>query len=130
MAKKKKCGKNTKNKGANVQKRKLLEADLDGQIYGIVEKALGDRYFIVNCMDKVERRCRVRTKRMRINAGDCVVVALRDFDDANADIVYKYDSDETRQLQKMGALPGSDVIGTIKDSAEPDEEECFIFEDI
>ena len=40
---KKKKGKNKKNSHVNVEKRKLLEADLDGQVYGILDKALGSR---------------------------------------------------------------------------------------
>lgn len=131
MPKKKKCGKNTKSKSTNIEKRKLLEADLDGQVYGIVDKALGNRFFSVNCLDNVVRRCRVRTKRMRINAGDCIIVALRDFDDDNADIIHKYDAEEVRALQKMGAIPGSDVIGAFNDEDENNnEDDGFVFEDI
>jgi initiation factor 1A len=130
MAKNKKCGKNTKSKGDNIEKRKLLEADLDGQVYGIVETALGSRFFTVNCLDSVTRRCRVRSKRMRINKGDCIIVALRDFDEANGDIIHKYDSEEVRKLQRNGIIPNSDVIGVIKDEDEVEEEDAFVFEDI
>jgi initiation factor 1A len=130
MPKKKKCGKNTKSKGANVEKRALIEADLDGQVYGIVETALGSRFFTINCLDNKTRRCRVRTKRMRISKGDCIIVALRDFDEGNGDIIYKYDADEVRHLQRNGILPGADVIGTIIDDDEPEEDDGFVFEDI
>jgi translation initiation factor 1A len=133
MPKKKKCGKNTKNKGSNVEQRKLVEADTDGQLYGFVEKALGDKYFTVNCVDNVIRRCRVRTKRMRINAGDCIIVALRDYDDGNADIIYKYKSDEVRSLQKMGLIPDSNAIGgAFKENQmiQEEEEDVFVFENI
>lgn len=130
MPKKKKCGKNTKSKGSNIEKRKLIEADLDGQVYGIIEKALGDRFFTVNCLDNTIRRCRVRSKRMRIKTGECVIIALRDFDEFNADIIYRYDADETRQLQRMCVIPGADIIGAFdKDTTEP-EDDGFIFEDI
>lgn len=131
MPKKKKCGKNSKNKSLTVEKRKLLEADLDGQVYGIVDKATGCRYFTVNCLDNTVRRCKARSKRMRISAGDCVIIALRDFDDVNGDIIYKYDSEEIRQLQKMGALPGAEIIGSLKnEDVDPDEDDGFVFEDI
>ena len=130
MPKKKKCGKNTKNKGIT-DKRKLLEADLDGQVYGFVEKALGDRFFTVNCLDNSMRRCRVRSKRMRIKAQDCVIIALRDFDDGNADIIYKYDSEEVRTLQKMGVIPSSDAMGQMKGNIDDVvEEDAFCFEEI
>lgn len=131
MPKKKKAGKNKKNSNSNAEKRKLIEADLDGQVYGILEKELGNRFFTVNCLDNRKRRCKVRKKRMKVKEGDCVIVALRDFDDNNADIIHKYDSDEVRQLQKDGILPGSEVIGVFNDeNAEVCEEDGFMFEDI
>ncbi len=128
MPKNKKKGKNAKCKG-DVVKRKLIEADLDGQVYGILEKALGSRFFTVNCLDNTKRRCKVRKKRLRCKEGDCVIISLRDFDDENADVIYRYGSDEVRQLQKMGVIPGNDVIGIFKDD-EVDEEAGFVFEDI
>jgi translation initiation factor 1A len=130
MPKKKKKGKNAKSKGKNVEKRKIIEADLDSQVYGILEKALGSRFFTVNCLDNTKRRCKIRKKRMRCKEGDCVIVSLRDFDDNNADVIYRYDSEEVRYLQKMGVLPGSDTIGSFNDDEEAEEQDGFIFEDI
>jgi initiation factor 1A len=131
MPKKKKCGKNTKsNTNGHVEKRKLIEADLDGQIYGIVEKALGDRYFEVDCTDNKKRRCRVRSKRLKIQVQECVIVALRDFDDNNGDIIYRYNPDEVRSLQKEGILPGPEILGGIKEDGLEDVGDGFSFEDI
>jgi len=132
MPKKKKAGKNQKNNNGPVEKRKLIEADLNGQVYGILEKALGNRFFDVNCMDNTKRRCKVRKKRMKVKCGDCVIISLRNFDDKNADVIYKYDAEEVRALQKKGILPGSDVIGVIKDDGDDDSEDelGFTFDDI
>lgn len=132
MPKKQKAKKNTKSSNVNMEKRKLVEADLEKQVYGIVERALGDRFFTVNCLDNTTRRCKVRQKRIKIVQGDCVIISLRDFNDNNADIIYKYDPQEVRQLQKNGVLPGSEVIGTFNDEKDGgiDEEEGFVFEDI
>ena len=129
MPKKQKAKKNTKSSNIYAEKRKLTVADLDGQVYGIIEKALGDRFFTVNCLDNIKRRCKVRQKRMRVKEGDCIIVSLRDYDDANADIIYKYDSSEVRQLQKDGILPDSEVIGTFNENEEA-EDDGFVFEDI
>lgn len=129
MPKKVKAKKNSKSSGANAEKRKLVEADEHDQVYGIIEKALGNRFFTVNCLDNVSRRCKVRQKRMKVKVGDCTIVSLRDFEDNVADIIYRYDSDEVRQLQKMGLLPGADVIGVCNDD-EPPEDDGFVFEDI
>ena len=132
MPKKKKAGKNTKSTGNIVEKRKIIEADLDGQVYGIVEKCLGCRFFEVNCLDNTKRRCKARQKRLKVQAGDCVIVSIRAFDDKNADIIYKYDADEVRQLQKSSILPSSDVIATIKDNDNDqyDDDGGFSFENI
>ena len=64
---------------------------MNGQVYGIIEKTLGDRFFTVNCLDNIKRRCKVRQKRIKVKDGDCVIVSLRDYDDGNGDIIYKYD---------------------------------------
>ena len=132
MPKKQKAGKNKKSSNMNAEKRKLIEADLDGQVYGIIEKVLGDRFFTVNCLDNTKRRCKVRQKRMKVKDGDCVIVALREFDDNNADIIYKYDSAEVRQLQKDGILPNSEVIGVFndEDKEKENDDDGFDFEDI
>ena len=132
MPKKQKAGKNKKSSNMNAEKRKLIEADLDGQVYGIIEKVLGDRFFTVNCLDNTKRRCKVRQKRMKVKDGDCVIVALMEFDDNNADIIYKYDSSEVRQLQKDGILPNSEVIGVFndEDKEKENDDDGFDFEDI
>ena len=138
MPKKQKAGKNAKNSNSITEKTntKIVEADLYGQVYGMVEKALGDLFFNVNCFDNKIRRCKARykvgRKRIKIAQGDCVIVALRDFDDDNADIIYKYEQSDVRQLQKDGILPKSEVIGKSNDDGDGcvEEEEAFVFEDI
>ena len=133
MPKKKKACKNTKNKNINVEKRSLVEADLGTQIYGVIDKALGSRFFDVSCLDNKTRRCKVRKKRMKVKTSDVVIVSLRDFDDNNADIIYRYDSDEVRQLQKMGVLPSSEFLGNRPEFGsdnDNDEEMPFDFGEI
>jgi translation initiation factor 1A len=130
MPKKKKAGKNTKSKGLNIEKRKLVEADLNGQVYGMLEKALGSRFFNVNCLDNKVRRCKVRNKRMRCSEGDCVIIALRDFDDENADVIHRFDSDEVRQLKKLGILPDSTIVPSSNANKEEEEVDGFNFEEI
>ena len=128
MPKNQKKKKNTKNKTSNIEKRAMLLPDIDGQVYGCVEKALGARFFTVKCLDKVDRRCKVRSKRLRIKAGDIVIISLREFDDKNADIVYRYDSDEVRTLQKDGVIPSNEYMG--KEEVIEEEDDVFDFEEI
>lgn len=127
MPKNVKAKKNTKSSGAKAEKRKLIEADPNGQVYGIVEKVLGNRFFTVNCLDNVSRRCKVRQKRMKIVVGNYIIVSLRDFEDSIADIIYCYNFEEVRQLQKMGILPMSDVSDVYNVNGNDEE---FVFEDI
>ena len=118
-----------KKKKPDEEKRAILYADLDGQVYGIVEKALGSRYFDVKCLDNKMRRCRIRKKRIKIKLNDVVIVSLRDFDDKNGDIIYKYDLDETRILQKEGILPSSSFT-FVNNNMDDDIEVGFDFESI
>jgi translation initiation factor 1A len=130
MAKNKKGAKNKKNNGPT-EKRKLIEADIDGQLYGILEKVLGNRFFDVKCLDGKTRRCKVRNRRMKVKQGDCVIVSLRDFDDKNGDIIYRYDIEEVRELKKIGELPDEDINGLImNDDMDDDIDGGFCFEDI
>jgi translation initiation factor 1A len=131
MPKKQKAGKNSKTKNGVAEKRKLIEADLDGQVYGILEKELGNRFFDVMCLDNTKRRCKIRQKRLKVKHGDYVIVSLRNFDDKNADVIYKYEDDEVRLLQKKGILPCADVSATEKINELDEEEDTgFSFDDI
>ena len=119
MPKKKKAGKNTKSSGIVIEKRPLIEADIDGQIYGILEKALGCGFFEVNCLDDVKWRCKARSKRMKVTSGDYVIVSIREFDDKTSDIIHKYNEEEVRKLQNLGILP-SDNQKNIEQNIEQD----------
>ena len=124
MPKKAKAKKNSKNnKNVSDEKRKLLIPDSDGQTLGFVEKALGCRFFNVSCVDGKQRRCKVRSKRLRISINDLTLVSLRDFDDKNADIIHRYAKDEAREFVKMGLLPSDSSLETI------DDDDGVIFDD-
>ena len=126
MPKKVKARKNAKNK-PNEEKRNLIEADLDNQVYGTIEKALGSRFFEVNCLDNKKRRCKVRKKRMKVKVNDTVIISLREFDDNNADIIYKYEDDEVRVLQKKGIIP-ENVSVNMNGEIEIDSEDNVVFD--
>lgn len=132
MPKKKKAGKNSKSKNINNEARKLVEADINGQLYGFIEKALGSCFFTVKCLDGKDRRCKVRSRRLRIEVGDCVIVALREFDDSNADIIYKYNPEEVRKLEKSGAIPTGELSKAAgsNENQFDDFEETFVFDEI
>jgi translation initiation factor 1A len=132
MPKKQKAGKNSKTKNGVTEKRQLIQADLDGQVYGVLEKELGSRFFDVMCLDNTKRRCKIRQKRLKVKHGDYVIVSLRNFDDKNADVIYKYEEDEVRLLQKMGILPITDVSVSTESIRDTNEDDIigFSFDDI
>jgi len=127
MPKKKKAGKNRKTKGVLQEKRALVEPDLDCQLFGVIEKALGSRFFDVRCLDGEIRRCKVRNKRMKVEKDDVVIVSLREFDDKNADIIYRYNTEEVRELQRIESLPSTESMGLPKEN---EDDYVFEFDDI
>ena len=44
---------------------------------------------------------------MWINQGDIVLIGLRDYQDAKADVILRYNPDEARNLKTYGELPES-----------------------
>lgn len=49
-------------------------------------------------------------KRVWVNAGDIILVSLRDYQDSKADVIAKYTPDEARSLKAYGELPESTKI--------------------
>jgi translation initiation factor 1A len=92
------------NSALKTGKRPILWAE-DLQIYGRCERLLGDMRCNIVCKDGIQRICKIRGKMRRrvfINVGDVVLVALRDFQDDKGDVIHKYNQDEVRMLQEQG----------------------------
>ena len=73
----------------------------EGQEYGYIQKILGNCRFQIICYDKKQRIGHVRgklRKRMWFNAGDLILISLRDFQDDMCDMIQKYDYDEVNML--------------------------------
>lgn len=69
---------------------------------------LGNGRLEAYCFDNVSRLCHIRgklRKRVWIQQGDIVLVGLREFQDAKADVILKYDNEEARSLKAYGELP-------------------------
>ena len=76
-------------------------------------------------------------RRVWINAGDIVLIGLRDFEEDKADIIHKYTTDEARQLQAFGELPATAKINQTAidmemdgEGEEGDEDFGFVIDDI
>merc|ERR1719281_1837475 len=87
------------------------------------------------CFDGVKRLCHIRgklRKKVWINNSDIILVGLRDYQDAKADVIQKYSADEARNLKSYGEFPDtikiSDtqatfVVGDLDDDIEFDDVE-------
>ena len=112
-------GKNTmggkhhkRGKNSNYDKvRKIIYADQDSTLYGLVVSSLGDSRFLIHCSDRVDRIGHIRGalhKKAFINPEDIVLVSLRDFETIKdgvkekCDIMMSYNSHEIEQLKTTG----------------------------
>lgn len=103
---KNRCRGKNENEG---MKRELVFRE-DGQQYAQVTKMLGNGRLTAMCFDGVERLCHIRgklRKKVWIAQSDIVLVGLRDYQDAKADVILKYSPDEARNLKSYGEFPDS-----------------------
>jgi len=112
MPKNKGKGGKNRRRGKNENegmKRELVFRE-DGQQYAQVTKMLGNGRLTAMCFDGVERLCHIRgklRKKVWIAQSDIVLVGLRDYQDAKADVILKYSPDEARNLKSYGEFPES-----------------------
>ena len=69
---------------------------------------LGNGRLEAQCFDGEKRLAHIRgklRKKVWINQGDIILISLRDFQDAKADVILKYTADEARNLKAYGELP-------------------------
>merc|ERR1712176_544175 len=70
------------------------------------------------CFDGVKRLCHIRgklRKKVWINQSDIILVGLRDYQDAKADVIQKCSADEARNLKSYGEFPESIKINETVD---------------
>jgi translation initiation factor 1A len=98
----------------------------DGQEYAQVTKMLGNGRLEAMCFDGVKRLCHIRgklRKKVWINQSDIVLIGLRDYQDAKADVILKYSADEARNLKSYGEFPESVKINeTVEFCGEGDDD--------
>lgn len=133
-----------KNKGGKGHRRSKTQRDdgkrsllfkEHGQEYAQIIKMLGNGRLNAHCYDGKVRMCIIRgamRKREWMGVGDIILLGLRDFQDNKADVIWKFTSDEARQLKMFGELPASTKIGTgeINGPGEEDDECAFDFDTI
>ena len=71
-------------------------------------RLLGNGRVEVQCCDNVKRMATIRGKlrnRVWINAGDIILVSLREFGDDKGDVIHNYYPEEAFELQEMKEIP-------------------------
>jgi translation initiation factor 1A len=105
-----KGGKNRRRGKNEGESKRELNFKEEGQEYAQVLRMLGNGRLEAQCFDGQKRLCHIRgklRKKVWVNQGDIVLVGLRDYQDAKADVILKYTADEARQLKSYGELPGN-----------------------
>lgn len=69
-------------------------------------------------------------KKVWINQGDIIFVGLRDYQDAKADVILKYNPDEARNLKAYGELPEHAKINETAAFGEEEEDDNIEFDDV
>lgn len=105
-----------------------------GQEYAQAGRMLGNGRLEAACFDGQNRLGHIRgkmLKRVWINTGDILLVALRDFQDDKVDVIHKYSPDQVRALKQAGEIPqGTKVTADVGLSDDDEDSIEFRFEDI
>jgi len=129
-----KGGKNRRRgKNENFGDKRELVFKEDGQEYAQVAKMLGNGRLEAMCFDGVKRLCHIRgklRKKVWINQSDIILVGLRDYQDAKADVILKYSADEARNLKSYGEFPESIKITDTVDFVGGDLDDDIEFDDV
>eukprot|EP00123_Amoebidium_parasiticum_P019325 comp24565_c0_seq1/m.46777 comp24565_c0_seq1/g.46777 ORF comp24565_c0_seq1/g.46777 comp24565_c0_seq1/m.46777 type:complete len:145 (-) comp24565_c0_seq1:409-843(-) len=131
MPKNKGKGGKNRRRGKNeneLQKRELIFKE-DGQEYAQVIKMLGNGRLEAFCFDGETRLCHIRgklRKKVWIGQGDIILVGLRDYQDAKADVILKYNAEEARNLKTYGELPANAKINETDTFGEGEDDVMFV----
>jgi len=130
-------GKGGKNRRRGKNENEGLKRELvfkeDGQEYAQVTKMLGNGRLEAMCFDGVKRLCHIRgklRKKVWINQSDIILIGLRDYQDAKADVILKYSADEARNLKSYGEFPESVKINETVDFVGGGDDDDIEFDDV
>lgn len=103
-----KRGKRTKKSTTEEISIKHVPICEENQRYAYVTKMLGGSRLLANSADGKERQCHIpgkfKGKRYWISIGMLVLLNIREYQDNKSDIIYIYNADETKRLQRKGEL--------------------------
>ena len=100
------------------------EKELDQSKYAQITRALGNCRFEVLCFDgktRMATMCGKMRKRVFVNAGEFILVSLRDWQDSKCDIIDKYNANDVQKLKQKKCIP--DFIKFEESKNDSDEED-------
>eukprot|EP01002_Notosolenus_urceolatus_P005224 NODE_2388_length_1130_cov_250.844588_g1985_i0.p1 GENE.NODE_2388_length_1130_cov_250.844588_g1985_i0~~NODE_2388_length_1130_cov_250.844588_g1985_i0.p1 ORF type:complete len:234 (+),score=97.15 NODE_2388_length_1130_cov_250.844588_g1985_i0:312-1013(+) len=127
MPKNKGAGGKNRRRGTNKNepvKRELIKKEED-QEYAQVTKMLGNGRVLLSCLDGQQRLGTIRggmRKKIWVNAGDIVLLGLRDYQDKKADVIGKYQPEEVRRLIEVKEMPGSFGMAQTRETTGQEEQ--------
>ena len=130
-------GKGGKNRRRGKNENEGLKRELvfreDGQQYAQVTKMLGNGRLEATCFDGVQRLCHIRgkmRKKVWIGQSDIILIGLRDYQNAKADVILKYSPDESRSLKSYGEFPESVKINDTVTFGEEGNDDGIEFDEV
>lgn len=82
----------------------------NGQLYAIATKMLGNRRLTAKCSDDKERLAiipgKFKGKKYWVGEGTLLMLNIRDYQDDKADVIYIYNQQESKRLERSGKLQG------------------------
>ncbi|AIF69819.1 translation initiation factor 1A [Palaeococcus pacificus DY20341] len=112
-----KRGQNKKKKHSQNTGEEIIRVPLpkEGQVFGVVEQALGAGWMDVRCSDGYVRRCRIPGKlkrRMWVKVGDIVIVEPWPVQtNERGDIKYRYTRTQVDWLLRKGKISQDFISG-------------------
>ncbi len=121
-------------KAGQTQLRDMIYAE-PGQVYAQAVRMLGGCRLEAFCFDGATRLAHIRgsmRKKMWIKAGDIILLSLRDYQDDKADVIYRYNDDESRILKSTDEIPAHIRLDSVNDTMDgvPDDNVDFEFDEI
>lgn len=129
---------NAKKRGGKDDRNRDFLVPDGCQAYALVQEMMGNGRLRALCEDGVARVGRIRgsmrkyKNKVIIGRGDLVIVALREFDTDNVDVIHKYTHDECSKLVLWKSLPES-IHRAMTDRSDPiaggdpDSEQYVVF---
>lgn len=120
---------NAKKRASRNDKGRTIEEPVDGQSYAVVDSMLGNGRLRALCADGVLRTGRIRGSMRKfggkviIEPRDLIIVAHRDFDTENVDVIHKYTHEEAKKVLKWYEVPACLKKALQRNLHEPDEED-------